>query len=226
MFRNENYFLDELKKDTVLYDIFSCIGEYSTIYHEDYSYFEPKQVKLEDVMVIIKSHVINKSDSVIQTYIDKLINYGLCKYVIENDNNTFMSDNSKDIDDDNRLKYYNDLGYPKEDTQIKLTSHILLGCSGISLYENIVMDKKSIGNKKLFAEQFQSIVDEIAKPYDDKIKNLTRKLDDKMIEVNHTIDSGVIKNIQVISVFAGIISLLFANIMGIKDFQSLEFQDY
>lgn len=238
MYRDENYFFDELQKDEVLYKIFSFIGEYSSIYYEKPNFFKPKQVNLKDIINAIKSNIINKSDNIIQTYIDTLIKYGLCKYVIENDNNAFMTDNREDIDDANRLKFYNDLGYPKEDAQIILTSNIG-GCSGISLYKKIFMDKKYKEDEKFINENLQSCInaitepydekikelikklDDITQPYDEKIQDLTNKLDKKMNEVNHAIDDGVIKNIQVISIFAGIISLLFANVMGIKDFSTI-----
>lgn len=215
MVRNEEYFLNELQKDVTLYSIFNCIGEYSTIYHEEINFMESKQVKLKDIIDTIKSHVVNKSENVIQIYIDILIKYGLCEYVIENDKNDFI----KDID--KRLEYYKDLGYPKENTEIKLTQNAHIACSGVVLYKRIISDKQSEKFAKEFEEEFKLEIEKIIKPYNDRTEKLTSELEDKISEMNRVVDSGVIKNIQVISVFAGIISLLFANIIGLKEFSNI-----
>ncbi|MBB6716380.1 hypothetical protein [Clostridium gasigenes] len=153
-------------------------------------------------------------------YIDRLISYGLCKYVIENDKNPFLADNSTDNDDVNRLNYYKDLGLQKQNIEIQLTNRPY-GCGGSVLFTKIYRDKESEEANNRAREHLQLGIDMITNPYDDKLKKLTKDLEAKMREVNHAIDSGIIKNIQVISIFAGIISLLFANIMGIKEFSSI-----
>lgn len=216
MVKREEYFINELKKDHVLYGIFFCIAEYSTVseYIQNNKYIQQCSVKLRDVIYTIKSNVVNKSDNIIQMYIDNLIKDGLCEYCIEN--------NESDSDATDLLKYYKDLGYPKEDTKIRL------GSIGINVFRKINSDNESQKELKELSEKLQSIVDDITKPYDDKLKmyddkfqKLTKEYDNTISKVDHMIDSGVIKNIQVLSIFAGIISLLFANIIGIKEFSSI-----
>ena len=150
-----------------------------------------------------------------------MIKYGLCEYVIKNVENPFLKDNSNDDNDINRLNYYKNLGYPKQETEIKLTNSLNDGCSGLALFRDICSDIKDKEDTEKFGETIQLSIDEITKPYDDKLKALSKELEDRMFEITRTVDSGIIKNIQVISVFAGIISLLFANIMGIKEFSSI-----
>lgn len=221
MYRDEDYFLIELQKDEMLYNIFNCIAEYSTTYHDKWNWVVSKPVQLKDVMVIIKSDVAHKSDSIIQDYIDTLIRYGLCHYVIENDKNEFMQDNGSDINDSKRLEYYKDLGYPKENTPIKLTTQIPIGCSGESLYSRIIKNRESEISDKKTLESINLWQEGITKPVVDRIEKRNKEIDDKITEMNRAVDSGIIKNIQVISVFAGIITILFANIMGIKEFSNI-----
>ncbi|MBX4272209.1 hypothetical protein [Clostridium estertheticum] len=220
MFRNEKNFLDELQKNKTLYNIFIYIGTYSTTYVEEHTYFKEKEVELKELITAIKTNVENKSNAIIQSYIDTLIRYGLCKYVIKNDKNPFLKDTSNDADDISRLNYYKNLGYPKQDTEIILTTEPF-DYSGISLYSKIMEDIKFEEAHKKFGENLSLSIAEITKPYDDKFVKLTKELEDKVLELNGMVDSGIIKNIQVISIFAGIISLLFANIMGIKEFSSI-----
>lgn len=225
MFRDEEYLLNMLKVDIDLYNVFYFLGETSvtreTITTPHYiDLFRPQEILLEDFIKDVRSTATKKSAKIIQDYIDKLVSLGLCKYIVEDESGIDFN-NSTDEKDSERLRFYKNLGLPKVDSSISLTNNNLMGCDGVSLYRKIVIDAEEKIKDENYKKELKSAFIKVFSPYEQEIDKLKNEIQNKINEMNKNVDSGVIKNIQVISVFAGIISLLFANIMGIKEFATI-----
>jgi hypothetical protein len=226
MWRDENYFSEALKHDTILEAVFMQLGNLSVIRNKNnkFDFFKENNQPFDELMKIL-TEKLEKNDVVIQHYIDILIKWGLVKYVVNNEEGLDLNNGSDDKDEE-RLKFFKSKGFPVKDCNIVLTNRsISMGCTGISLYREIILDKEyeestaEVG--KVLKESLTSGVNEILAPYKTEIETLKGELEKKIEQVNRELDNGIIKNIQVLSIFAGMISLLFANIMGIKEFAAI-----
>ncbi|NFS30495.1 hypothetical protein FDF12_14900 [Clostridium botulinum] len=105
---------------------------------------------------------------------------------------------------DNENKENDNVGY---DSEIILTGRSLNELTGVNVYRKIILDEEDEVRIREVKESFECGVNEVLEPYRKKLEEVDKKIDD-----------GIIKNIQVISIFAGIIALLFTNVLGIKEF--------
>jgi hypothetical protein len=216
MWRDESEFINILSGDELLNNIYIFIANYSCEINSDKfagKLFVEYPVEYNEVIKRIEK-ICEKGRPIIENYIQRLLSFGLIEFVTENKID-IINDNGTDENDQKRLETYKELGLPNETCKIKLTHFDeYMGCSGVGLYRRIILDKE----EEEFSNSFGHSLESLIEPFENEIDQLSKNLEEKMSEVNKTVDSGVIKNIQVISVFAGIISLLFANIMGVKEF--------
>lgn len=226
MWRDENYFYEVLKHDTILEEVFMQLGNLSVVRNKNsnFDFFKENNQPFDELMKIL-AEKLEKNGAVIQHYIDILIKWGLVKYVVDNEEGLNLNNGSDDKDEE-RLKFFKSKGLPVKDCKIVLTNgSMIMGCTGISLYRKIILYKEYEESKAKIAkeleESFTSGVNEILDPYKTEIETLKNELEKKIEDVNRELGNGIIKNIQVLSIFAGMISLLFANIMGIKEFATI-----
>lgn len=184
--------ISKLKNEGELYNIFYKISTYSTINQK--GLIKPKSVKLKDIISIIKSEILQKDDSIIKSQIDHLISYGLLEYT-----------NREGVDCVCL-------------SEIKLGSH---SHSGVGLYKKILLKQEEEKKLEEGSQKLELSFNQILNPYEQRIEALTEELNEKMDKINNMIDNDIIKNIQVISVFAAIISLLFANVIGVIEFEAI-----
>lgn len=226
MWRDEKYFSEELKHDKILEEVFMQIGNLSVVRTKNsvVDYFKETNQPLDELMKVLTAK-LEKNETAIQHYVDILIKWGLIKYVVNNEDGLDLNNESDDKDED-RFNFFKSKGHPVKGSNIILTNGGMhMGCTGIVLYSKIIKDNEyeesTVEAAKMLEESLTSGVNEILAPYKAEIETLKSELEKKIEAVNKELSNGIIKNIQVLSIFAGMISLLFANIMGIKEFATI-----
>lgn len=198
----EEYWIKRLG-ELNLFDIFKRICKYTVKIDND-GLYECMPVNREELFSEIRK-IRDQSDCILQTYIDQLIDFKLCCYTSNTIDQYFEKSNSENMD----IKISN--------IDLLTNQDYFSYCSGIKLYKNIIDEedkKKSISEiydpMKAVFDDFDKEIDKIRLEFNNKIENVEKMTND-----------NIIKNIQVISIFAGIIALLFSNIMGIKEYASI-----
>lgn len=222
MVRNEQYFIDELKKDNC-YEIFMCIAKCSAKYISKSRWVTTTPVDEEIVFRAINEKFL-KSKELIENDINRLISIGLIEYVSK-DKNPYRN-NATDDEDAERMIFYNKKDMSIEERKICLTTDMQI--SGRNLYLKICskdeedenLKKSSENIKKLMQEMFNDLYE----PHQEEINKMQNEIKLHMDKAEKTYENieknlgdSIIKNIQVLSVFAGIIAILFSNIIAIKE---------
>lgn len=179
--KEEQNIFEELQNNEELYNTFVSIARYTTT-NDERGMLKIFSVKLEECFNVVKNNGINKENSVIKNYIERLITYKLVKYEV----------NVEDHEDEEELKI--------------ILTDTSTGISGFKIYLRIKSNEEMEKNEKYQMEETSRLFEEITQPYKSKLEEVEQKIDD-----------GIIKNVQVISIFAGVIALLFTNIIGIKE---------
>ncbi|OAA90894.1 hypothetical protein [Clostridium ljungdahlii] len=223
MIRDEQYFIDELKKNDA-YEIFMDIAKCSAEYIVKYRLVTVSEVDMEIVYKTIEKNNILKSKKLIENNINRLVALGLVEYITE-DKNPYKNNATDDKDIDRGL-FYTKKQINTESSQIRLTTDMQV--SGSNVYRKICLDKEEEKSLEESAKEikdcFESAFEEFLAPHQDEINNMQTKFTSEMEKAEKTyeniqknLDDNIIKNIQVLSIFAGIIAILFSNIIAIKE---------
>jgi len=223
MIRDEQYFIDELKKNDS-YEIFMAIAKCSAEYSEKHRWVNVSEVDIQTVYKAIEKNNILKSKKLIENNINWLVSLGLIEYVTE-DKNPYKNNATED-EDFNRSSFYTQKEINIESSKIKLTTHMQV--SGSNVYRKICLDEEETKSLEESANAlrsgFEEAFNEFFAPHQEEINNMQTQFTSKMQKAEKTyeniqknLDDNIIKNIQVLSVFAGIIAILFSNIIAIKE---------
>ncbi|MBR9648587.1 hypothetical protein [Clostridium tyrobutyricum] len=223
MIRNEQYFIDELKKNDS-YEIFMAIAKCSAEYLEKHRWVTVSEVDIQMVYKAIEKSNILKSKKLIENNINWLVNLGLIEYVTEDENP--YKNNATEDEDSNRSSFYTQKKVNIESSKIKLTTHMQV--SGSNVYRKICLDEEETKSLEestnTLRSAFEEAFNEFFTPHQEEINNMQTQFTSKIQKAEKTyeniqknLDDNIIKNIQVLSVFAGIIAILFSNIIAIKE---------
>lgn len=180
---------------------------------------------MEVVYKAIEKNNILKSKKIIQNNINRLVQLGMIEYVNEDENP--YKNNASDDEDSDRGLFYRKI--KTESSQIILTTKMQV--SGSNVYRKICLneeEKKSLEeSSKKIGECFEGAFEEFFAPHQKEINDMQTEFTSQMHKAEETyenikknLDDSIIKNIQVLSIFAGIIAILFSNIIAIKDLGS------
>lgn len=174
----------------------------------------------------ISKCIIDKSRSVIISYISKLVQYGLIRFVVDE---PFTLDNSDDASDKERYEYYCKLNHPNEKSELILTgnsnrSMSEKGCSGRLYYWKYLTELEEKEHNEIlekeFSEAFLQSVHKAIDPDIIKIKNTASETERKLREIEKQMEQGTIKNIEILSIFIAIITLFLSNVFGASNYVS------
>ena len=216
------------EEDKDLYKVFLDFCEYTTNNavdsYSDIFVFDLHSISYQEYIAhATRKNIIEKCSDVIKSHIDTLIRVGLICYETTN---PFKSDNSDPTEDDERFNHYKALGHPSADSRLVLTECILgEGCTG-SVYYGMLLKKEDEAKRldelnKKFEESFIASAHEALDPDINKIKELANSTEKKLQKIEKEINQNATKNIEVLSVFVAIIALLFSNITGIQNYQTI-----
>lgn len=204
----------ESLKGSDLYDCFIWLAEASCINIPELHWIEVNPMSMNDAVEILKQHTPTISKEVLKRNIQRLIYKGLLKY---SDHDINYIENFEDIKDPTHNNKYCQSLFEFEknitdESKIELTqkAHI----SGRALYKAILDDACDEKLRNDFENSFQAAIDEGVKEY----KSYVDKTKDELEKRLKDVENSTIKSIEIISVFAAIISLLVVNMSSIATF--------
>lgn len=204
----------ETLKELDLYDCFIWIAEASCINNSELHLIEVNPMPMNEAVEILKQHAPTISKGVLKHNIQNLVNKGLLKY---SDHNIDYIDNFEDANfPAHNNKYFQSLSQFKknvtDESNIELTENARI--SGRELYQEILYDIREKEISEDLGNSFQSAIDEGVKEYKSYVDKTKVELEKRLKDV----ENSTIKNIEIISVFAAIISLLVVNMSSIATF--------
>lgn len=204
----------ESLKESGLYDYFVWIADASCINDSQSHWIDVNQMPMNEAIEILKQHVPTISKEVLKHNIQRLIRKGLLKY---SDHEIDCIDNFEDTQFPLRNnKYFESLlEFEKnvtDESTIELTQSAQI--SGKALYQAILDDACDEKLRNDFENSFQAAIDEGVKEY----KSYVDKTKDELEKRLKDVENSTIKSIEIISVFAAIISLLVVNMSSIATF--------
>lgn len=201
-------------KEADLYDSFIWIAKATCINHSESNWLDIKPIAMNDAVEILKQYIPTISKEIFKSNIQRLIHKGLLKY---SDHKIEYIDNFEDA----KALVYNNrylqslMEFEKnvtDESKIELTRDAQI--SGQELYQEVLND---IQEKKAFDDlenSFQYAINEGV----DKYKAYVDKTKDELDKRLKDVENSTIKSIEIISVFAAIISLLVVNMSSIATF--------
>lgn len=222
MVRDEQYFIDYLKTENY-YEMFLCIAQYSTKYIP-----KPRWVNItpvdKEIIIKVLSEKFFKNKELIENDINRLIRIGLIEYVYEEENP--YRNNATDDEDSERIAFIIKENENIEQKKIQLTENMQI--SGRSLYLKICSEEDEEKDLKKRSKEIQNIMEnmfnELYQPHQKEIDDMQKKIEANMNKAEKTYENieknlgdSIVKNIQVLSIFAGLIAILFSNIIAIKE---------
>lgn len=204
----------ESLKESGLYDYFIWIAEATCINNPELHWIDVNSIPMNETVEILKQHAPTISKEVLKRNIQRLIHKGLLKY---SDHKIDYIDNFEDTQAPLRdNKYFKSLlEFEKnvtDESNIELSQNAQI--SGRELYKAILDDACDEKLRNDFENSFQAAIDEGVKEY----KSYVDKTKDELEKRLKDVENSTIKSIEIISVFAAIISLLVVNMSSIATF--------
>lgn len=212
-------------KDKELYKVFKDFAEYTTFDVSDTNYdifvFECRSIEYEEyIQHVLNEHIIEKCENVVASYIEKLVRYGLIRYDVEK---PYKTDNSNEQDDEERLYHYKQLGHPSKESKLILVESVLgEGCTGAFFYGRLLKEKQELEESEQFNKDFEkSFIDSVHETLDpdiEKIKKIAQETEKKLSQIEKELKQNTTKNIEVLSIFVAVITLLLSNALSIYNY--------
>ena len=204
----------ESLRESGLYDYFIWIAEASCINNPQLHWIDINSIPINETVEILKQHAPTISKEVLKCNIQRLIHKGLLKY---SDYEIDYIDNFEDEKFPAHCsKYFQSLlQFEKtvtDESKIELTQNAYI--SGRELYQEILDDMRG---KKAFEDLGNSLQSAINEGVDE-YKSYVDKTKDELEKRLKDVENSTIKSIEIISVFAAIISLLVVNMSSIATF--------
>lgn len=205
--------IESLKKDD-LYDCFMWIAEASCKKLSKLNWIDVHPVPMNEAVEILKEHAPTISRELLKDNIQSLIFRGLLKYsehdidYIDNFEDTVSQVHEKEYERSLREFQCN----ITDDSKIELSQQAQI--SGQELYREIMGDREEKQFVSQLGESLKEALDESAKEYIDYVDETKNNLEKRLKDI----ENSTIKSIEIISVFAAIISLLVVNMNSIATF--------
>lgn len=204
----------ESLKESGLYDYFIWIAEATCINNPELHWIDVNSIPMNETVEILKQHAPTISKEVLKRNIQRLIYKGLLKY---SDHKIDYIDNFEDTKSPLRdNKYFKSLlEFEKnvtDESNIELSQNAQI--SGRELYQEILDDMRGKKAFENLGNSLQSAINEGV----DEYKSYVDKTKDELEKRLKDVENSTIKSIEIISVFAAIISLLVVNMSSIATF--------
>lgn len=204
----------ESLKESGLYDYFIWIAEATCINNPELHWIDVNSIPMNETVEILKQHAPTISKEVLKRNIQRLIYKGLLKY---SDHKIDYIDNFEDtkspLHDNKYFKSF--LEFEKnvtDESNIELSQNAQI--SGRELYQEILDDMRGKKAFENLGNSLQSAINEGV----DEYKSYVDKTKDELEKRLKDVENSTIKSIEIISVFAAIISLLVVNMSSIATF--------
>lgn len=218
----ESQFISFLEENTMLKDVFISICNYSA---EKLPIGDGYRWKIEAKSIgeITKQLLTDHLDAITKEGIIFCVEYLISTKLIKYIDLTEAKKEEISVAVENQVEAESDAETQVENKVVKLTNRgDFILCSGIQLYEAFLRIDEREKQSAIFEKRTTEFFENLQRPLNERIEKLSEEVEESKKIVEKTTRESLIKNIEIISLFTAVITILISNAFGFVGAESVE----